>query len=98
MDVKIPENATIITPYITVRDAEKAIEFYRDAFGFKLVKDEFLRNAEGKAVHVAMTFEGKTVVMFGPEDVYPFMKSPATNGVEIPVVFYVYCADVDSFT
>ena len=36
--------------------------------------------------------------MFGPEDEYPGMKSPATTGAEVPVVFYVYCVDVDGFT
>ena len=60
MAVRVPENSRIITPYLAVRDVEESIRFYRDAFGFRLVEREFLRNEEGKAVHVAMAFEGKT--------------------------------------
>ena len=30
-----PEHASLITPYLTVRDAEAAAQFYTAAFGFE---------------------------------------------------------------
>lgn len=99
MTIEVPRNARIVTPYITVLDADESIGFYKSAFGFELVENEVLRNAEGKAVHVAMAYDGKATVMFGQEsEMCPEMKSPATTGMDVPVVFYVYCEDVDGFT
>lgn len=99
MAIKFPETSRILTPYVTVQDAERSIQFYKNAFGFELVENEFIKNNEGKIVHAAMSYNGKSVVMFSPEDaMMPPMKSPATTGVDMPVAFYVYCADVDGFT
>ncbi len=88
-----------MTSCLTVQDAEKSISFYKNAFGFKICGDEILKNSEGKPVHVAMLFEGRPVVMFSPENAeMSDMKSPATTKNPMPVIFYLYCADIDAFT
>jgi uncharacterized glyoxalase superfamily protein PhnB len=85
-----------VTPYLTVRDAAQAIEFYKDAFGFTL-RDA--SKAEGEAItHVEMTgHDGDVLIMFGPEGAYGSkVKAPATGGFVSPVSLYVYCDDVDA--
>lgn len=51
MAIKFPETSRILTPYVTVQDAERSIQFYKNAFGFELVENEFIKNNEGKIVH-----------------------------------------------
>lgn len=88
-----------LTPCLTVRDAGESIRFYTDAFGFGVCEGEVLKDGGGRPVHVAMSFEGRPVVMFSPENADGSdMKSPATAKTPMPVVFYVYCSDVDAFT
>ncbi len=100
MSAKLPGRETgTMTPYLTVRDTEKSIRFYRNAFGFKVCEDEILKDSAGKPVHAGMSFEGRPVIMLGGENPdMPEMKSPATTKNPMPAVFYVYCADIDVFT
>ncbi len=85
-------------PCLTVLDADKSIKFYEKAFGFKVIADEILKTG-GKTVHAGMSFEDRPVVMISPEnDFMPEMKSPATTKTTPPVIFYIYCADIDTFT
>ena len=55
-------NSPWMSPYLTVRDADKAIEFYQKAFGFQL--REAVRY-DGKAQHVEMTWK-EALIMFAP--------------------------------
>lgn len=86
-----------MTPCLTVLDADKSISFYEKAFGFKVIAGERLKTG-GKTVHAGMSFEGRPVVMISPENNFmPEMKSPAATKAVLPVVFYIYCADIDAF-
>ncbi len=100
MSAKLPgREAGNMTSCLTVRDVGESIAFYADAFGFTLFEDELLKDPEGKPVHAAMFFEGKAMVMLSPENAGGSeMKSPVTSGISMPVVFYVYCVDIDAFT
>ena len=92
----MPENAGLITPYLTVRDADAAAKFYAAAFGF--VQANAMPGPGGKPVHVDMTYRGQSIVMFSPENA-PWggdMKAPASSGTNEPVGFYLYCEDVDA--
>jgi PhnB protein len=80
---------------LTVRDADKAIEFYEKAFGFHT--RFVMPGPDGKAAHAEVGWKD-TAVMFGPERPdFPQRKSPATLGVQSPMSLYVYVEDVDAF-
>lgn len=92
----MPSGASLLTPYLTVRDAEAAMKLYQAAFGFEPAI--VMPGPGGKPLHVDMTYRGKTVVMFSPEDA-PWggdMKAPASSGAQEPVGFYLYCDNVDA--
>ena len=91
-----PEHASLITPYLTVRDAEAAAQFYTAAFGFE--RANVMPGPDGRLLHVDMTYRGTTVVMFSPEDT-PWgepMSAPVSSGAPSPVGCYLYCEDVDA--
>lgn len=89
----IPDNYPLITPYLCVDGAAKAIEFYTKAFA----ASERLRIAapEGKVGHAELVI-GKSLIMLADE--YPEMqfRSPATLGGS-PVTIHLYVEDVDAF-
>ena len=92
----MPPGAGFITPYLTVRDAEAAMKFYQAAFGFETAR--VMSGPGGKPLHADMTYQGKSVVMFSPEDA-PWgekMRAPASSGADEPVGFYLYCENVDA--
>lgn len=89
-----PEGMPWLTPYLTVADAARALDFYAAAFGFgrgEVVEDK------GQVVHAGMTHNGEVIVMFGPESCSERLAhTPANGGFESPVGLYVYVEDVDA--
>src|SRR5262245_29657465 len=89
-----PQRSPWLVPYLTVKDADKALDFYAKAFGFS--KREAVPGEDGKTMHAEMTYKD-VLIMFSPEGGYGSqVKSPATLGVPSPVTLYVYCEDVDA--
>jgi uncharacterized glyoxalase superfamily protein PhnB len=92
MDFK-PKNVPQLSPYMTVIDAQKSIDFYKKAFGFTL--DEAVKDDSGKPQHVSMK-KDEVLIMFCPEGAYgTTKKSPKTLGIEMPINMYIYCQDAD---
>ena len=90
----MPETGALLAPYLTVRDTEATVKLYAEAFGFET--DNVMPGPGGKPVHVDMTYQGKTIVMFSPEETpWGSMQAPVTSGTETPIGFYLYCEDVD---
>jgi uncharacterized glyoxalase superfamily protein PhnB len=90
-----PDDAPWISPYLTVKDADQAIKFYKNAFGFTVDHKEHMKDQHGKTLHVSMRHEAG-VIMFAPEGAFGCQaKSPATSDTSSPVNIYVYCTDVD---
>ena len=81
-----------LTPYITVKEAPRAITFYSEAFGAK----EVFRLTEpgGKVGHAELDFGGMTLML---SDEYPDFGafSPVTIGGS-PVKLHLYVPDVDA--
>jgi PhnB protein len=94
MTVKpIPDDYPAITPYLCVKGAAKAIEFYRQAFG----AIERLRiDAPGDTIGHAELSIGTALIMLADE--YPDMqfRSPGSLGGS-PVTVHMYVNDVDAF-
>ena len=93
MPVKsIPEGYHSVTPYLIVRGAAEAIDFYRKAFG--AVELFRFPSPDGKIGHAEIKV-GDSPIMIADE--YPDMgyKGPQTIGGS-PVSLMIYLEDVDS--
>src|SRR5260370_592776 len=88
----IPAGYHTVTPHLIAKDAAKAIEFYKKAFG----AEETVRmpGPDGRIMHAEIRI-GNSMVMIGEENLAMGCKSPTTLGAS-PVSFYIYVSDVDA--
>jgi uncharacterized glyoxalase superfamily protein PhnB len=88
----VPKGYHTITPNLGVRDATRAIDFYRKAFG----AEELVRmpGPDGKVMHAELKI-GDSIVMLAEENPEMGSKSPKAYGGS-PVSFYLYVQDVDA--
>jgi PhnB protein len=89
----VQEGYHSVNPYLVVRNADKAIEFYKTAFG---AEERFrMHGSDGKTIMHAELKIGDSVFMLTEES--PDMKalSPESIGGS-PISLYVYVKDVDS--
>lgn len=81
-----------LSPYLTVKDAAKAIEFYKKAFG-ATERYRLTDSGSGRIGHAEMTINGG---LFMISDEFPeFSKSPETVGGS-PVKFCLMVEDADA--
>jgi PhnB protein len=86
----IPEGYHAVTPHLIIRDAARALDFYREALG----AEELFRLAgpDGKLMHASIRI-GDSIVMMNDE--FEGQASPqALQGS--PVILHVYTADADA--
>jgi len=88
----IPKGYHSVTPNICVAGADRAIEFYKRAFG----AEELSRfpTPDGKIMHAEIRI-GDSVIMLGDEMPEQGAKSPTSYG-GTPVGFFIYKESVDS--
>ncbi len=88
----IPDGYNTVTPYLIVRDAAKAIEFYKQAFGAR----ELMRMAApgGKVGHAEIKI-GNSPIMLADEAPEIGARSPETIGGS-PISILLYVEDVDA--
>ena len=88
----VPKGYHTVTPNIVVREAPKAIDFYKKALG----AEEIMRlpGPDGKIMHAELRI-GDSVVMLMEEKPEMGSKSPKAYGGS-PVSFYVYVDKVDA--
>jgi len=88
----VPEGFHTITPYLIVRDAQKAVEFYKRAFGAEALSVH--RMPDGKVMHAELKIGDSRLML---NDEFPEMKavSPQSLGGS-PVTLHIYVKDVDS--
>ncbi len=92
MPVKpIPEGYHSLTPYIIVKGAAKAIEFYTQAFG--AVEKMRLDGQDGKLGHAELQI-GDSVLMLADEHPEMGALGPETVGGS-PASLLIYCENVD---
>jgi PhnB protein len=89
-----PADWPALTPYLTVSDAARSLDFYRAAFGFK-VTGQIMRNDAGAVMHAGMRL-GDTAIMFAPQNPSNEMRPPASSGAPDSLTLYVYVRDVDA--
>ncbi len=88
----VPEGYRTVTPYLVARGADRAIEFYKRAFG---AKERFRMPGPGGKIMHAEIQVGDSMIMLSDE--FPEMggRSPqALNGS--PVSLFLYVDDVDA--
>ncbi|RJP24364.1 MAG: VOC family protein [Deltaproteobacteria bacterium] len=88
----IPEGYHSITPHLTVRGADRAIEFYRKAFGAEELAR--MHAPDGKTVMHAELKIGDSRFFLGDEVPGMNCQSPETLGGS-PSGIYLYVRDVD---
>ena len=89
----VPDGYPAISPYLSIRDAAAAMEFYKRAFGAK----ERLRLADpsGRVMHAEIEIHGG-VVMLGEECPQMDFHSPLQYGGSSTII-HCYVPDVDAF-
>jgi len=89
----IPEGYHTVTPYLTVRDAAQAIDFYKRAFGAK--ERARMPGPDGKGVMHAELQIGDSRVMLSDELPISSSKAPTTLGGTTGALF-IYVPNVDA--
>ncbi len=91
MTQPIPQGYHSITPSLTFKDSQKAIEFYKKALGAKVM--DLFPNLNGKGIMHATIQIGNSIIMMGDE--MPQCKSAETLGSS-PISLYVYVSNADA--
>jgi PhnB protein len=88
----IPDGYHTIIPYLSIKGAANAIEFYKQAFG----ATEVMRIAQpdGRVGHAELKF-GDSLVMLADEFPEMDFRDPRSLG-GTPVLLHMYVADVDA--
>ena len=88
----IPKGYHTITPFMTVRDAARAIEFYKQAFGAK--ERGVMKGPEGKIMHAELVI-GDSIIMLADEFPEFGSLSPQSTGGS-GTGLHIYIENVDS--
>ncbi len=87
----IPEGFHTLSPHLTVRDATKAIEFYKKGFGAQVLGVH--HTPDGKVMHAALKI-GDSILMLNDE--FPGMSAPSPQGLGgTTVTINIYTEDAD---
>jgi PhnB protein len=87
----IPDGYHSVTPYLIIKGAADAIEFYKKAFG---ATELFRMDHEGKVGHAEIKI-GDSPIMLADENLEMGYKGPTTLG-GTPVSIMIYVDDVDT--
>ena len=89
----IPDGFHTLTPYLTIRGAADAIEFYKRAFG---ARERFrMPGPDGKSIGQAEIVIGDSIIMLADEvPQFGNLSPQALNGT--PITFALYVEDADA--
>ncbi|BDU09880.1 MULTISPECIES: VOC family protein [unclassified Pseudomonas] len=88
----IPEGQRSITPYLGIKDAAKAIEFYKKAFG--AVEMFRLEDPQGRVGHAELKIGDSSLMLGSPCDMEGGLKP--SEDIEVPGVgLHLYVEDCD---
>lgn len=88
----IPAGYNSVSAYLVVKDVEKALAFYRKAFGAE--PGAVMKTPDGKSVMHAEMHIGNSAIMFSEENPQWGTQSAETLGGS-PVSLHIYCDDAD---
>ena len=90
----IPEGYHTLTPSFTFKDSQKAIEFYKKAFGAKVL--DLMPNLSGSGTMHAAIQIGNSILMMGDEMPSPNCGKSAETIGSSPISLYLYVENVDA--
>ena len=93
MTKPIPDGYHAVTPSFTFKDSQKAIDFYKKAFGAKVL--DVFPNLTGPGIMHAVIRIGDSLMMMGDESPGMASKSAETIGAS-PIILFLYVADADA--
>lgn len=94
MSVKpIPEGYHTLTPFMTVRDAERAIQFYKQAFGAE--ERGVAKGPDGKVMHAEIKI-GDSIIMLSDEFPEFGVVAPESSGGGSSMGLHIYIENVDA--
>jgi len=88
----IPQGYHAITPSLTLKDSQKALDFYKKAFRAKVL--DLFPNLDGRGIMHATMQIGDSIVMLGDE--MPGQNKSAETLGGSPISLYVYVPDADA--
>ena len=89
----VPEGFHTATPYLIIKDAASAMDFYKRAFG--AIELERITDADGKIRHGEIKIGDSPIMIGGESPEFPDWQSPETRG-GTPVHLYLYVEDCDA--
>ena len=89
----VPDGHRTVTPYLAIKNAAKALDFYQRAFG--AVESYKLMMPDGRVGHAEIRL-GDSLIMLADEFPEYGGKAPDTLGGS-PVSMHLYVEDVDAF-
>jgi len=88
----VPEGFHTATPYLIIKDAARAIDWYKQAF--EAIELERIADPDGKIRHGEIKIGDSPFMITGENPQYPEWQSPQTRG-GTPVHIYLYVDDAD---
>lgn len=90
----VPEGFHTLTPYLTVADGAKAIEFYAKAFGARENTAMHFADPGGRIAHAEITIGDSKIMLNGASEQYKHLGPEVVGGS--PVTIALYVEDVDA--
>jgi PhnB protein len=81
-----------ITPYVVIREASRALDFYQKVLG--AVPGFCERDPDGRVRHAELKIGDSMLMLTDEPEEFPYMRSVQTMGGS-PVQMFVYVEDVD---
>jgi PhnB protein len=88
----VPDPSRPLAPYLIVKDAPRAIEFYARAFG--AIERYRLAEPSGKVGHAELAIGGGTIMLADEYPDFGALAPPTIGGT--PVALHLYVDDVDA--
>ncbi len=91
----VPEGYHTVTPSLVVKDAKRALEYYKKAFGAETIMS--MPSPDGRIMHAEMRI-GDSTVFVGDEfpEMAPKIRAPQTTGGTVTGSIFLYVPDVDA--
>ncbi len=94
MTKALPEGYHTVTPSFTFKDSKKALEFYKKAFGAKVL--DLMPNLNDQGIMHATMQIGNSIMMMGDEMPNPNCGKSAETLGGSPISLFIYVPDVDA--
>jgi PhnB protein len=87
----VPEGFHTITPHLTLRDAKKAIEFYKKAFG--AIEQGVMTTPDGKVMHAQLRIGDSPIMLNDESPEWGNLSPLSTSGAGFTIHLYVEKVD-----